>query len=63
MYVFNLKIIQIHTGRYLIKHDKLDTCVYLHVILNFQEKKKHFKESNFTKLKRSGENVKKLIVR
>ena len=64
MYVFNLKIIQIHTGRYLIKHDKLDTCVYLHAILNFQKKKKkQFKESSFTKLKRNGENVKTLIVR
>ena len=61
MYVFNLKIIQIHNGTYLIKHDTLNTCVYLRAILNFQKKKKikQFKESNFTKVKRSGENVKK----
>ena len=41
MYVFNLKIIQIHNGRYLIKHDTLNTCVYLRAILNFQKKKKN----------------------
>ena len=40
MYEFNLKIIQTCNGRYLIKHDKLDTCVYLHAILNFQKKKR-----------------------
>ena len=38
MYVFNLKIIQVCNGIYLIKHGKLNTYVYLHVILNFQKK-------------------------
>ena len=40
MYEFNLKIIQTCNGRYLIKHDKLNTCVCLHAFLNFQKKKK-----------------------
>ena len=55
MYVFNLKITQICNGRYLIKHDKLNTCVYLPAFLNFQKKIKVKKYSSLMEAKTNGE--------
>ena len=57
MYVFNLKIIQTHNGRCLIKHGKLNTCVYLYAFLNFQKKMKVKvkKDSSLMEAKRNGE--------
>lgn len=59
MYVGNLKFIQTGNGRFLVKHCKLNACVYLHGFLNSQknESKKVEKGSNLMNTKRNGEKA------